>query len=395
MGLAQLLVHVDGDLLLGYALAGEPVLGDMTRQPLPGLTGPGPAAALAALTLALATAPALWSVRWFGRRAAPRRADSRSLREFAAGVRPLLAAAVLLFVLALPLCHALAQAVLLRSVRIEAEVRREKPARYRQLFRHLKFHRLLYQVRGNMNDGYLFHIDGPLSLFSATNKYGLQMALFLPALLLCEDYRLDAELRWGPKREPKTFRLEAADGLVSHYADTGRYTPAELDAFVARFRQVAPAWEISEATDLVAVRTALQDVGGCAVPQTVRAEVRGLWHGPEPGVHHGAHSSLADTSAPDADEQRVSRRGSGELRAPGGHPRPQGPLGRYAVRHAAFPVSFPQNPQDPAAGVDVAEVESHEFADADPGGVQRLKDGVISQGHRVTTARFLGKAVQQ
>ncbi len=37
--------------------------------------------------------------------------------------------------------------------------------------------------QGSMAEGYTFHIDGPLSLFSATNKYGLQMALFLPALL--------------------------------------------------------------------------------------------------------------------------------------------------------------------------------------------------------------------
>ena len=102
-----------------------------------------------------------------------------------------------------------------------------------------------------MKDGYILHIDGPLSLFSATNKYGLQMALFLPALLLCGDFRLDAELRWGPKRDPRTFHLDANDGLVSHYADTGTYVPAELIAFVDRFRQVAPAWELSEATDVL------------------------------------------------------------------------------------------------------------------------------------------------
>ena len=59
-----------------------------------------------------------------------------------------------------------------------------------------------------MSEGYVFHIDGPLSLFSATNKYGLQMALFLPTLLLCRDFRLDAELRWGPKREPRVFHLD-------------------------------------------------------------------------------------------------------------------------------------------------------------------------------------------
>jgi predicted nuclease of restriction endonuclease-like RecB superfamily len=146
---------------------------------------------------------------------------------------------------------ALAQAVLLRSVQVRAEVRNERPARYRQLFRRLKFHRLLYRVEGSMRDGYLFFIDGPLSLFSATTKYGLQIAWFLPSLLHCSDFRLDAELRWGPKREPRSFHLESRDGLISHQADTGTYTPAELAAFVDRFRQVAPGWEISECTDVI------------------------------------------------------------------------------------------------------------------------------------------------
>ncbi len=146
---------------------------------------------------------------------------------------------------------ALAQAVLLRSVTVRAEVRGEKPARYRQLFRQLKFHRLLYRVVGDMNEGYVFQLDGPLNLFSATNRYGLQMALFLPTLLLCRDFRLDAELRWGPRREPRSFHLESKDGLVSHQADTGTFVPPEIASFVDRFRQVAPAWEVTESTDLI------------------------------------------------------------------------------------------------------------------------------------------------
>lgn len=146
---------------------------------------------------------------------------------------------------------ALAQAVLLRSVLVTAEVRGERPVRYRQLFRQLKFHRLLYRVEGSMQQGYTFHIDGPLSLFSATNKYGLQMALWLPTLLHCDDFRLGAELRWGPRREPRSFHLEARDGLIPHTPDSGTYVPAELNAFVERFRQVAPAWELTEATDVI------------------------------------------------------------------------------------------------------------------------------------------------
>lgn len=146
---------------------------------------------------------------------------------------------------------ALAQAVLLRAVSIRVEIRNERPARYRQLFRQLKFHRLLYRVEGSMKDGYTLQIDGPLSLFSATNKYGLQMALFLPALLHCADFRLDAELRWGPKREPRSFQLTASDGLTSHQADVGTYVPAELGAFLDRFRQVARDWDVSESTDVI------------------------------------------------------------------------------------------------------------------------------------------------
>jgi predicted nuclease of restriction endonuclease-like RecB superfamily len=146
---------------------------------------------------------------------------------------------------------ALAQAVLLRAVLVRVEIRNEQPARYRQLFRRLKFHRLLYRVEGNMRDGYVFHIDGPLSLFCATTKYGLQVAQFLPALLRCLEFRLEAELRWGPRREPRSFLLESRDGLISHQSDTGMYVPAEIKAFLGRFRQVVPEWEISECTDLI------------------------------------------------------------------------------------------------------------------------------------------------
>jgi predicted nuclease of restriction endonuclease-like RecB superfamily len=146
---------------------------------------------------------------------------------------------------------ALAQAVLIRSISLKVEVRNEKPARYRQLFRQLKFHRLLYRVEGNMREGYILHIDGPLSLFSATTRYGLQLALFLPALLHCTDFRLEAELRWGPKREPRSLYLDSREGLITHQVDAGTYVPAEIAAFVERFRQIAPAWEISECTDLI------------------------------------------------------------------------------------------------------------------------------------------------
>jgi predicted nuclease of restriction endonuclease-like RecB superfamily len=143
---------------------------------------------------------------------------------------------------------ALAQAVLLRCTRVHVTVRGEPPQRYRQLLRQVKFHRLVCEVEKLGSDAFVLHLDGPLSLFSATQRYGLQLALFLPAVLLCRDFELRAELRWGAQRKPKVFLLGPADGLVSHAADLGMYVPAELGMFAELFRKRVPDWELTEET---------------------------------------------------------------------------------------------------------------------------------------------------
>ena len=61
---------------------------------------------------------------------------------------------------------------------------------------------------------YQLHLDGPMSLFTATQKYGLQLAFFLPALLHCHDFELKADLRWGAQRKPKRCCLKiSVDGI--------------------------------------------------------------------------------------------------------------------------------------------------------------------------------------
>ncbi len=146
---------------------------------------------------------------------------------------------------------ALAQAVLLRSTRVHVIVRDEPPQRYRQLLRRIKFHRLVCEVERLGPAAIQMHLDGPMSLFSATQKYGLQLAIFLPAVLLCRDFELKAELRWGTQRKLKTFLVTPGDGLVSHYPDHGMYTPPELAMFVELFRKRIADWELVEETELL------------------------------------------------------------------------------------------------------------------------------------------------
>jgi predicted nuclease of restriction endonuclease-like RecB superfamily len=176
---------------------------------------------------------------------------------------------------------ALAQAVLLRSTGLEVKIRGEPPQRYRQLLRLVKFHRLVCEVELAETDGCTLRLDGPLSLFTATQKYGLQLALFLPAVLLCRDFHLRAELRWGPQRKAKTFEITADDGLVSHQAEAGMYVPPELAMFAQLFRKKVTDWEIVEETALLPLgdshwvpdyRLIHRETG-----RTVYLEVLGFW----------------------------------------------------------------------------------------------------------------------
>lgn len=148
---------------------------------------------------------------------------------------------------------ALAQAVLFKAIGVTVEIRGESPARYRQMFRQVKFHRLVCEVERPEPDAVRLRLDGPLSLFTATQKYGLQLALFLPAVLRCRDFHLRAELLWGNQRKPKVFTLSPDDGLVSHDADRGVYVPPELAMFAELFRQRHANWEIGDEVGIVAL----------------------------------------------------------------------------------------------------------------------------------------------
>ncbi|HXJ21165.1 MAG TPA: DUF790 family protein [Polyangia bacterium] len=135
-----------------------------------------------------------------------------------------------------------AQAVLLRATKVVAHVHAADAASYRHLFRSLKFLRLLPVItRGAEAHGYTIEIDGPLSLFQAGAKYGLQLALALPAVAACDAWAIEADVRWGAERRPARFRLSghAAAGPGLQPA-----LPDELAAFVDAFERAETGWRI-------------------------------------------------------------------------------------------------------------------------------------------------------
>ena len=84
-------------------------------------------------------------------------------------------------------------------------------------------------------------IDGPLSLFQASAKYGLQLALALPAIAACDAWAIEADVRWGTDRRPLVFRLAGRASTGIRPAPT---LPDELAAFVAAFERAETGWKI-------------------------------------------------------------------------------------------------------------------------------------------------------
>jgi predicted nuclease of restriction endonuclease-like RecB superfamily len=172
------------------------------------------------------------------------------------------------------------QAVLLRAVRVRVDVQCAGVHGLRALFRRLKFLRLLHTVSRH-GDGHRIVIDGPFSLFESVTKYGLQLALVLPALDACDRWRLEADIRWGKDRTPLLFRLAGE-------APTAKAEPAplpdEVEALVRSFRALDSPWRVSanaQILDLPGVGLCIPDLvfdrqsGGRR--ERVYLEVMGYW----------------------------------------------------------------------------------------------------------------------
>ncbi len=145
---------------------------------------------------------------------------------------------------------ALAQAVLLRARSVRVTLDDPKPARARALLRVVKFHRLMHRAE-RTDAGWTLHLDGPLSLFQQTHRYGIQLARFLPALCHCAQWSLEADVAWGPQKLPMKFAVDHQAGLVTHTKDRGTWESEEERHFRRSFAATETPWTLRRDTRLI------------------------------------------------------------------------------------------------------------------------------------------------
>lgn len=144
----------------------------------------------------------------------------------------------------------LVQSLLLHCAEIEIEIEEPEAAKMRKMLKYLKFFRLLAQinkskgskVNDGMPDALSIKVNGPASIFENTQKYGLQLASFFPAVCDMKKWKLKAVIKINDKE--LKLSLDESTGLVSHYKNFSSYVPEEIVMFHKLFKEKAKDWEI-------------------------------------------------------------------------------------------------------------------------------------------------------
>jgi uncharacterized protein len=139
-----------------------------------------------------------------------------------------------------------AQALLYRCVEMKIRVAPSDAANYRAIFGWIKHFGLIHTVIGNAVNGYEITLTGAASLFHRSQKYGIQMAVFLPALLLCKNWKMSAEV--AQKQGGNLFYELTSEQteLVSNRFDEPEYKNPDIEKLLKNWDKFSTDWQLRE-----------------------------------------------------------------------------------------------------------------------------------------------------
>jgi predicted nuclease of restriction endonuclease-like RecB superfamily len=96
----------------------------------------------------------------------------------------------------------------------------------------------MFNAEALQNGGYRIDLDGPISPFvTSTLRYGRQLAAFLPALLLCEQWQMRAHVYPPQGRGEMLYCLDSTSSLQSHFKRSGMFDSRLEADFAHDFEQ--------------------------------------------------------------------------------------------------------------------------------------------------------------
>jgi predicted nuclease of restriction endonuclease-like RecB superfamily len=177
------------------------------------------------------------------------------------------------------------QGVLYSAKNLTVDLDEEADARL--VFHYVKLLGLIYRLETTTR-GYRLCLDGPLSLFGSTRKYGLRLAKLLPGLLLTSHWRLHASVSWKGREAVLELDSETPH-LASHYKGpvnvAGEGEGGVREAFVKAWSRAKDTsnWELQHDAGILPVpqlKTALVPdfaLRNSGTGEKVHLEILGFW----------------------------------------------------------------------------------------------------------------------
>jgi len=178
----------------------------------------------------------------------------------------------------------LARAVLYWATHITVDV----VGNYKDLFHFIKLFKLMFWAEPGRDGGYRIDLDGPISPFvSSTLRYGRQLAAFLPAVFLCEQWRMRAYVHPPQAHGEKIYQLDHTCALQSHFKRSGMFDSRLEADFATEFEQKIGSkrghWQLTRESELLLlgdtvmipdfVLTDMRDEN-----RRILVELVGFWH---------------------------------------------------------------------------------------------------------------------
>ncbi|MFQ5343335.1 MAG: DUF790 family protein [Anaerolineae bacterium] len=173
------------------------------------------------------------------------------------------------------------------------EVRLQVHDNYKDIFKFIKLFKLMYTIRPLAGqeppDGYHITLHGPISPFvKSTIRYGVQFAKFMPALLLCRRWQMEADVQppGVASREPLRYTLDDQTDLRTHFKASGPFD-SRLEAdfaaeFEVKYGGAKRKWELAREDELIVVgdTVMIPDFSFTHRKDGRRAllEIVGFWH---------------------------------------------------------------------------------------------------------------------
>jgi len=144
-----------------------------------------------------------------------------------------------------------AQAILYKCVEMKIRVLPSTTKNYRAIFGWIKHFGLIHSIVGNASNGYEITLTGAASLFHRSQKYGIQMSVFLPALLLCGNWKMTAEITSKYGKNLFYELTSEQTQLISNRYDEPEFENPLFGKLKKDWEKSKCVWQLSENNEVI------------------------------------------------------------------------------------------------------------------------------------------------